>query len=271
MSRLLFLWVALILVAGCSETSDPKELPFLLSLKVVDAVGNPVPDLEARLHVQAPGSLPGPAKPLSRVRFAVPATSDVTVTAYDLEGGLVKRLFAGVALAGLHEVVLATDEQGQPLIGTRVYRCEMVASVAGAEVFRDSLYMTLYASIDFNQRPVLGVTDSGGQLSFTDRTEFPFLYDLGPQPLVSEDGEQRGTFEFSNTVIITLVDPDTGLRLDREVVVGAGRNRATLVWDPALADSAGAPAPASNSGSRGQPPADVTDYSLGPSIPNPFN
>lgn len=261
--------------AGCGEdAAEPGTPSFGLYVSVSDPAGNPVAGLEAKLNVAIPGVGPDFAKATTVLPFIMAHESEVSVVVYDLEGNLVKNLVSAVLPAGRHQVVFAVDEQGQPLQGTHVYRCEMAASADGLERFRESIYITLYTSFDDDQRPLLGVTDLGGRIAFADKTEFPFLYDLGPQTQVDENSEIIGTFDFSDQVTIILVDPATDLRLSYEVAITDGRNLVELVWDEDLATKREAdPVPRR----PGMPvtalaaPIPPAEYTLEQNYPNPFN
>ncbi len=273
----LFVITALVLTAGCSDdVTEPVTVSFTVDLTVTDPSGDPVAGLEAKLHVFLPPEvMPYAAKPRAVVPFAVPVTSAVTLIAYDLDGKVVKKLYEGIALAGRHQVSLGSDEEGNPLLGTHLYRCEMVASVEGAEQYRGETFLTLYTAIDQEQRPVLGITDDQGRIRYNRRLEFPYLYNPGPQMRVDETAVVKGTFEFSDKVEITLIHPGLGLHSDHEVVIGQGRNTVNLVWDAKLAgkprDWAGPPGLGAGVIGKGSIPAPIDKYSLGPGYPNPFN
>jgi hypothetical protein len=271
----LLLLILMLSAAGCGEdTTTPGTASFRLNLAVTDPMGDPVAGLEAKLDVSIPGVGLDAAKASTALAFDVAHESDVSLVIYDLEGKVVRNLVDDTLPAGRHIVMICCDDQGQPLQGTHVYRCEMVATEAGLERFRESIYMTLYTSLDHDQQPLLGVTDLGGRISFTDKTEFPFLYELGPQPLLDENSTIMGTFDFSELVTIALVDPATNLRLETEVVITDGPNRINLVWDEDLASKVSAnPAPPHHGtlAATKAGPIPPPEYSLGPNYPNPFN
>jgi hypothetical protein len=259
-------------LAGSGGDDPAGSRPFRLDLTVVDTAGRPLAGYEARLHVPIPG-VPGfPAKPATRIRFDVASACSARVVAYDLDGAPAAVLYDRAADAGAYEVAFVRLDGGEPLLGTRVYRVELALFRDGAPAFRDTLLATLYASIDYQQRPILGVSDAAGRISFADAREFPSLYDLGPQPLVDEDAEVRGEFVFGDDAIVTLTEPGTGLRLDRELTIAPGPNAATLVWDPGLARAVKAEAAGPRTPAAAQ---DVPVLPLGDRLvqnsPNPFN
>jgi len=268
-------FLALFGAAGCSD--DPTEPPtptFGVNMRVTDTVGAPVSGLVAKLHVVIPGAAPGLNKAASTVRYAVAERADITVVVYDLAGDTVATVVAGSQPAGMHSVVVSDDDHGNALLGTQILRYEMTASVADQEQFRDSKYMTLYTSFDREQRPVLGVTDSDGRIAFADQTEFPFLYNLGPQVRINENGFITGEFDFSETVVITLTDPQTDLSLDNEVVVGGGNNSFNFIWDESQATKNRGPRVSQQTTApvrpdKTDPPP--TEFRLFPNYPNPFN
>lgn len=189
------------------------------------------------------GVIPNVAKPMTITPFTVPDTSMVSLIAHDMDGNVVKNIFKKIAIPGRHSVAFANDDEGNSLMGTHLYRCEMIATVDEVEKFRGETFLTLYTAIDFDQRPVLGITDDQGQISFGKRCEFPYLYNPGPQMSFNENGEPKGAFEFIEKVEITLFHPGLGLHLDKEVIIGETTvgNKFSL------------------------------EYSIGPGIPNPFN
>lgn len=261
-------------VAGCGSDDPAGSQPFSLELRVVDPAGQPLAGYEARLHVPIPGTLGFPAKPMTRIRFDVAAPCSARVVAFDLDGAPAVGLLDGSIATGAHEVAFSRLAGDEPLIGTRVYRVELSLYRDGVLDFRDDLLATLYASLDYDQRPVLGVTDGDGRLAFADAREFPFLYGLGPQPLLDEAANTLGEFVIGSDVVVTLTEPGTGLRLDRELTIVPGPNAATLVWDPARAGGASAP----RAGSLVQPPVRAADAPFDPPVdrlvacyPNPFN
>lgn len=264
---------AALVLAGCGDDDPTGTEPFRLDLTVVDTAGQPLTGYEARLHVPIPGVFDFPAKAATRIRFDAASACSARIVARDLDGAPAALLLDRAIDAGAYEVVMARLDGDEPLLGTRVYRVELSLFRDGAAAFRDTLLATLYASIDYQQRPVLGVSDAAGRISFADAREFPFLYDLGPQPLVDENGETRGEFTFGGDVIITLTEPGSGLRLDRELTIAPGPNGATLVWDPALAKAAptaAAAGPRTAAAGRAVPIVPVSDR-LVQNSPNPFN
>lgn len=247
---------------------------------MTDPDGAPVEGLEARLHVfLPPGVIRFADKAVAGINFSVPEISMVNLTVYDMDGNVVRTLVQGTMPAGFHEVRLANDDEGNPLMGTHLYRCEMVANVDSVEKFRKETFLTLYTGYDMDQHPVLGVTDDEGKISFGKRTEFPYLYNPGPQTAIDEDGRPMGTFEFIDKVEITLMDSVLNLSSNYEVSIGQGHNAVKLVWDPTLKSKSHelVDRAAEGVGVIGSGPVSVPDdkdvlvYSLGPGYPNPFN
>lgn len=271
----LVLGLALVGAVGCGEDAVEPPVPaFGVNLHVTDAVGTPVSGLEAKLHVVIPGVNPGADKATTVVTYLVPAAADISVVIYDLAGQAVATVVDGRRNPGRHAALVGIGEETDALVGTRIFRYEMIAAIDGEERFRDSKYMTVYTSLDQGQRPLLGVTDSEGRIATADKTLFPFLYNLGPQTRLDENGFITGEFDFSRTVVITLIDPQADLSLDKEVVVEGGNNSFHLVWDESQATRRGdtraderivAPA---RTGRIVPPP---TAFELFPNYPNPFN
>jgi len=286
MSKILMGAMALVLVGlvglvglgGCSSDDGvgPAARPFELNLTVTDPSGAPVADLEAKLHVFLPQEImPYANKPAVIIPFALPVPAEATLIVYDLDGNIVRTLLDDSFAAGRHQVAFYHGDEGRLLIGTHLYRCEIVASVADTVRYRAETYLTLYTSIDVDQRPVLGVTDDQGKITFNQRTEFAYLYNPGPQTAVDENGESRGTYEFPEQVEIRLADLAQELYLNFPVVVGQGRNQINLVWDETEADKprdlAGRKGLVSGKAGEQLIPPPEAVYSLGPAYPNPFN
>ncbi len=266
-------------MSGCSdeETVEPESNAFSVNLEVTDTDGEPAEGLEATVHVFLPPELmPGRAKPSVGIPFYLPVDAHVSLVAYDLDGNVVRTILDETISHGSRMVMMTVDEAGNPLIGTHLYRCEMVATVEGVEEFRSETFVTLYTSIDSRQRPIIGTTDNQGRITYTKRTEFPYLYNPGPQMAMDDMGLECGSFEFIDQVEITLRDPNSELYLTLPVVIGQGSNTVDLVWDQALATKA-----ESQDDSRSAPMVEATcqakdsnadvQYSLGPAYPNPFN
>lgn len=264
-------------LAGCSDNgTEPGVKAFALDLVIQDTTGLPVPGLEAKLHVPIPGFPVAVAKSVTTIQFGIPETAHITLNVYDLEERLVREVWGADLMAGVHQVAVAGGHDEDFLLGSRIYRYELVAAIDGAETFRDSKYMSVYTSPDVDQRPVLGVSDQDGLIRFTDKTHFPFLYDLGPQPMVDENGNPVGTFEFGDVVIIRLHDLVAGLHMNHEVRISEGHTVQTLVWDAekAVRDvTEPAVAPASVAGSDTLTSVVILplQYELRQNLPNPFN
>jgi hypothetical protein len=216
------------------------------------------------------------AKSRTTIQFSIPEAAHISLGVYDLEGRLARTLWDADLEAGVRQVVVAGGHDEDFLLGSRIYRYELVAAVDGAETFRAGKYMSVYTSPDVDQQPVLGVSDRDGLVRFTDRTHFPFLYGLGPQPMVDENGNPVGTFEFGDVVIVRLHDQAAGLHMNHEVPVGDGRNARVLVWDAAKAvrDDAAPAVAATRAGGVDMSTAAVIpplEYELRQNLPNPFN
>lgn len=268
--------MALAFAACTDKSTDPGDTSFALNLLIRDPANNPVPGIEAKLHVPIPGFPVAAAKSATDVEFVIAEEAHVVLDVYDLDGRLARGVLDNDLPAGVHRLRVAGGQDEDFLLGSRIYRYEMVASVGGTETFRDSKYMSVYTSIDIEQQPVLGVSDANGRIKFTDKTHFPFLYGLGPQPMTDENGDDAGTFEFGDVVIIRLYDPGSGLRMNHEVRIDGGRNVKTLVWDiekafavvGAASATPVASARASMTATAFVPPL---EYQLKQNSPNPFN
>ncbi len=273
MRKILISTLILILISGCSEYSTaPNTKPFALNLLVTDTTGTKLPGVEARLHVEIPGFNPGLNKSVSAVRFGVESDCEMVMNIFDMEGRNVKTLGPANAMAGQHTWALNMDQEGDSLNGTGLFRYEMVASDSTGVLFRDEKIMTQYDSFDFDQRPVLGVTDAQGRITYLDKTRFPFLYELGPQPGRDENSQPIGEFDFSETVAFTLIDTLTNETVVVEAVVNQGENLILLSWNEALlVKSKEFNSSASNEILKRENPLQATGWLLEQNYPNPFN
>ncbi|MBK8167978.1 MAG: hypothetical protein IPK64_18695 [bacterium] len=268
-------------LAGCGDDGpEPVVVPFALELAIRDPAGRPVPNLEAKLHVPLPGFPVSAAKPQTTIQFSIPEAAHVALNVYDLEGRFTRTLWDADMTAGVRMIAATGGQEEDFAPGSRIHRYELVATVDGTETFRDSKYMSIYTSIDVDQQPVLGISDQDGLIRFTDKTHFPFLYELGPQPMVDENGNPAGTFEFSDVAIIRLYDQVAGLYLNHEVLITDGANVRTLIWDveKAVRDVGGAmagPAAVAAAVVEIDTPASAAipplEYELRQNVPNPFN
>ncbi|MBK6735768.1 MAG: hypothetical protein IPG61_17155 [bacterium] len=267
--------MAVAFTACTDKSTDPGVTPFALNLLIRDPANNPVPGIEAKLHVPIPGFPVAAAKSVTDVEFIIPEEAHVVLDIYDLEGRLARSVLDNDLPAGAHGIIVAGNLDEDFLMGSRIYRYEMVASVGGTETFRDSKYTSVYTSPDIEQQPVLGVSDANGRIKFTDKTHFPFLYDLGPQPMTDENGDDAGTFEFGDVVIIRLYDAGSGLYVNHEVTIDGVHSVKTLVWDVAKAVAdveavAAAPGVRARTEAAAMIPPPL-EYQLRQNRPNPFN
>ena len=263
-----------------SRSVQVEVLPadFSLELTVLGPGGAPLPDLEAKLQVRIPEF--DPMKPKTVIQFEVPVPARVSMTVFDLEGQFVRTMIDGVLAPGMHSIAFdGRNAAGEPLLGTWVLRYEMVGGDdTGAELFRDSKWMTLCTVPDLAQAPILGMTDQNGMVATGNRLLFPFLYDLPELIMTDENGEITGTFTISDIVTVTLKDLVSGLHQNFDLKIGPGLNqfilrpdaaplRVSPSWDvPAGAGVHGLP-----SGKGMQEKLPVPDWRLLQCYPNPFN
>ena len=264
-------------VAGCGGgTTEPGDPSFSLNLSVVDPGGVPVAGLVATLSTPIPEVHLGFAKAVTRIDFFVPVDSvQATMTITSLDGSLRSVYFDQRVLQGSYSLAFATGVLGIERAGTTAYRYELVVTDDGTELFRDAKVMTAYTSADLEQRPRIGTTDANGSLRCRDRNLFPFLFDLGPQPILDDNGDLAGEFSFRDSVVVTLTDTVSNAWRHYPMVLDAGANVFELTWDVALAVKV---PPADMSGAATAVPApgptriDPEDsFELRQNFPNPFN
>ena len=275
--------LGLAVLAGCGDdTAAPGAASFQLDLKVVDPGGVPVPGLVATLHTPIPEARLGFAKAVTKIPFLVPVDSvRAVLTIGSLDGQWQTVYFDGPVDAGAHDLMFATGALGIERAGTTAYSYELVVTDGGSELFRDAKMMTVYTSVDSEQRPRLGSTDGRGALSCGDRNLFPFLFDLPAQPLIDENGLYAGEFTFRDSVVVTLRDTVANSWQSYPLILDPGTNAFELTWDPVLAARF---APADHRDGSGASPTAITSavsapakaapsdqFELGQNYPNPFN
>jgi hypothetical protein len=275
MKRTLTLLVLLALgslAASCSDSTGPENNTLLFQVTAVDPGQNPVPGLEATLHVPIPGfPYRRDAKPATSIQFAIPVSCVITMKIYNLDDDLLRTLHDGVLPAGTHRLVFdGRDDQGQQLLGTIVMRGHLEArDLDSSELLHEEwFYLVLYTGLDVEQRPSLGTTDSQGRIWTVERWRFPSLYDLPPLPLVDEAGDIYGTYSFGDAAEVRFADPQTGVHQAFQLTVADGVNRHRVVWNPPARLTPAGTAALPTALQHVPPPDEFSEVLV---YPNPFN
>ncbi len=229
---------ALLLFISCNDNSaDPIiDDPFLVSIKVVDSSGNPVPDLNISIWNKLPfmnqadkHRIINQITASSSINFRVSEESFISISLYDLNNKFINYIAAGNYQQGVYEISLILNE----IIGTAVYKCVMNASTdsTGNDIlFRDSIYITLWQPDP--KYSLVGSTNQQGELSIDNKMLFPHLYDPPQIPRTSEASpEILGYINISDSVTIALSDSTYMSSIEYHHLIIDGENKFTLVWD----------------------------------------
>ena len=115
------------LALGCDEDTTiipPEDDAFRVELTVLDALGQPMPGVEATLHIPIPGAGPDGLKSRAATvfGFTMAQSAHATLEILDLTGARVRLLVEGELAAGVHSIQWdARDDAGTPVLGTRVF------------------------------------------------------------------------------------------------------------------------------------------------------
>jgi hypothetical protein len=275
-SILLYACCALALLStACSE--DGLRRAFSFELLVEDLSGDPVEGLRVQLHVPINDvSIKGAAKRAkTMIGFAVPRAVYGEVNVLDLDGEILRHMFAGDLPAGEHQLAFdGLTDSSVVLLGTVPFVVEAIFSESeqGSEVWRAESACVLYTGADLNQQVVLGLTDADGRLEVADTDQFPFLDALPIFEGRDETGQDTGEFTLSTNVEIWLLDDASGGRQVEVIDIGPGRNKLEVVWDPVIrAPREEAAATAHFATSVDLPSGPPVRYRLDVCVPNPFN
>jgi hypothetical protein len=170
------------------------------------------------------------------LKFDVKQTCDLTYVVNDMAGTTLDTIVNTLTEPGQYT---AYWDAGDYRDGVYVLLLTAKDSSSGTVLFSDTKLAVLYGGQASGINVAWGYTDSAGQFSTSDSLLFPSALSLS-QPLVEMDysGIETGTFEFLDTVFISLADT-IALKVQNTVVVlEAGANEFTLTWDPAKSPQA---------------------------------
>ncbi len=267
MWRLILILMLVVPLAGCDE-DDPVTPPaFKVTVRVVDAQGDPVEGLDISLVPDTPFYQDGLKTPDYRPAVVIPFQldheSNIRLTIEDITGAEVRLLGQQLAPAGSHTWVWnGLDDPGNRLpSGYYTAHLEVRDQVDGNLRYDDRVHM-LMAIIDPSRYSV-GTTDAEGEVVLTDKRLFPHLYDAPSMPATDENGEIMGTIQFTGSMRFGLADLTGGghMRFIRDV---EAQDVLEFVWAVNKADFVRAADPDKV---PIVPPVD----DLGMVYPNPFN
>jgi len=249
---------------------------FSLDLLVEDLNGDPVEGLRVQLHVPVNDvSIKTGAKRASTtIRFATPRQVHGELNVLDLDGEILRRLFAGDLQAGEHVVQFdGKTDSSDVLVGTVPFLVEAIfrENAGSSEVWRGESACVLYTGMDLDQQALLGLTDADGRLQIEDSDPFPFLSELPIFEGRDETGADTGVFSLSSNVELWLIEESSGNRQVEIVDIGPRSNDVEIVWDPIVRAPRETEAAATRvdfaMDASGGPPV----FRLDVCIPNPFN
>ncbi len=275
--------VTVVLFASCNDTStgDGGSGPgnFLLKIGVRNAQGNPVQGLRVSAwnmnlllgpYQRYPETRPLKTTATSSIGFEVPKASRVTLTFLEMDETTYSiPVDHRVMNAGAYQFSFQVN-QG---LGTRVYKCRMVAqdSSNGNQLFADSVYLVLWQPDAYLS--VLGTTSSTGEIVMTDSLRFPNVLSLPGLVRTGNDPTPLEIFSLPDSVMIVAMDTVAGKAQEFRHVVQKGTNEIQLVWNPT--PSSGSIQPI---GIDRRPTRLLRDSSTAPTkwklhqnYPNPFN
>lgn len=228
--------LSLAIIACGDDTTGSVSQTFSLEVQVRASDGTPVEgltvatwNLSGSLHQMLQDYLSKRAG-ATAVDFTLPQPSVCWLSSYDLKGRLLQSVLAAdTLLAGEYRRVLRP--RVERTAGIEVYRYELIAQdvASGAELFRDSKYMTV-AEVDQTQLGT-GATDANGRYVTKERTIIPGLFDLPVMPALDETGMQVGTFTLDDSLTIRIYD-DQGRMLELRRAMADARNAIKVTWDP---------------------------------------
>ncbi|MEJ2720711.1 MAG: hypothetical protein P8181_06165 [bacterium] len=218
------------------------------------------------------GAAPAAATDL---RFVAAVPSRISLSVSDLRGRKLSTLFDAILKEGPHVVVWNSNDEAPP----GVYKCRLVASdtLTSEMLYDDAVYAVKW-EID-PERSVYGYTDASGVYQTTNDLLFPnVIPDLPRLVQTNVVGQEIGTFNYEDTVVVTLTDTLSNETMRVRRVVEPGENTFSVIWAPDARWNnpriSGVTAVVPN---RPQPvhvydtDPPVFEWSLEQNYPNPFN
>ncbi len=120
------------------ENADPSGELYLDELRIVKKTGTSIEDKVADIpqSIELHGNYPNPFNPETALAFSLPEAVRVTVSIFNINGSLIRRIHAGHLPAGYHEVRWnGRDQNGKEVSsGEYIYRVETPRHVASGKM-----------------------------------------------------------------------------------------------------------------------------------------
>ena len=172
------------------------------------------------------------------IQFLLKENSFVSLNIYNLDNSLQKSLAKKESLKFGNYIFSYSDSIGY---GTRVFKCKMSVtddSNSTTSLYEDSIYTVLLNP--FPELAKVGATNQQGEFTTNDMLLFPNLYNLPPLLRTSShSSEIIGTFEISNTVVISLTNEQTHIVKYFEKEIYNDENVFNLVWEEGATEHPG--------------------------------
>jgi hypothetical protein len=227
---------AILFSFGCHDNpvDDFSENSFSVEIRVVDSLGNPIPNIKVSIW-----NTINYLTPLSKVNsnneinasttipYTIAQQCFVNVTIYDLNNEIVRELVSGQYQAGAYEVEWSTS------LANGVYKCILFTSsdsLHSSVLFKDSMYVSLISPDPTIS--LIGLTNNEGSIKVTNKLLFPHLYNLPLIPQTSEVGpEIIGHFSYSDSIVIALSNSSLSKTVMFNCLVVDGPNKYKFTLD----------------------------------------
>lgn len=280
-------WLITLWLPACDSSTGParKKADFLFRIEVNDTNGAPVAHLRISGYNELTTIEPqlasptGPAEAapaaVTTLRFVAAASSRINLSVFDLKDRKLATLSDEILKEGAHGVFWGSGDEAPP----GVYECRLVArdTLTSETLYEDAVYAVKWEADP--ERSVYGYTDAAGVYQTTNDLLFPnVIPDLPRLIQTNQLGQEIGTFDYEDTVVVTLTDTLSHETMRLRRVVKPGENTFSVVWapdarrnnTPVFGVTAIVPIlPRSAHVHDTDPP--VFEWSLEQNYPNPFN
>lgn len=184
-------------------------------------------------------SRPNPGINQVNITLDIPLSCDVTVRVMNWRGQETVSYSIGAFGPGYVTLMYPFTDGGSVYLPNGIFSCEYVATTPADStlLFEETVYFSGYTAND-PYRESMGMTNSHGKFSTTDKGYFPSLQGHQPQMGIDDSGEETDLFRFSDTVEIkVLSEPPPGVAgyiywMTREVEISSGSNEFEWVFVP---------------------------------------
>jgi hypothetical protein len=256
------------LVSCSDKSSNPQLDAFDLEVRLLDAAGHPIPGIRVSAWNKVPceftldgcggpaarrpsclsmawdsnfvlppdtrliGVWPNPFSGAATLRFNVAEPCSVALWIHDVSGRSVRFLYGAPAPAGAHSVAWDGRDASRNRLPISAYkiRFEVWTADRHSRSYVDSTWVAIYDSDPDRESSRLGYTDIAGRVGTTETTRFPSLFTYPRMTACDENGNEIGTFVFSDTLVIAASDTSAGTTRFFERALGARKNQFDLQW-----------------------------------------